>query len=505
MPATRHPPGPTAPSWDLDGPYGREVWSGPSDASMGAFTGVLLDGAPVSLDPRDGELHLLRPRASNCAHPGPWPFAFAFCPACGTPLQPPPPPRPAEAWSSPANAASGQPAAASTGTPDPARRAELPLPGPSRLDFVVAGTPPRLLAFDGTSGRLHGWADGPDDPFEAGRWRELATLPAAINLPRWSWAAAAFPSGVALPGDGGPLWLPLSTRLAPPLPPPVMPHPALAMQRCVGGAAGLGGLALVPVLADGGLAVAAWLPREGRWERVAPAGAGTAPAEQVFAAPSTTATEALWVGEHGQLHARVGPDGAGVGVTCEYRPWGGGWQPMRGVRPVLASDGVFHQLGRVDGQQAFEALLPPGATPQRRGFDRYVASCGSATFLRTARHREPWAAPQKTYRGEDDSFLLPLLAFAGGGVLVASCSPRNRLRQFLETEGERDADVECRIAFAGASVVPADLRATVRAGSAWDLVPVIYRRTLLLYDVRGNRCLRWPLVPDGPGGGQGGA
>ena len=421
MPATRHPPGPTAPSWDLDGPYGREVWSWPVRRLHGRLHRVLLDGAPVSLDPRDGELHLLRPRASNCAHPGPWPFAFAFCPACGTPLQPQPPPRPAEAWSSPANAASGQPAAASTGTPDPARRAELPLPGPSRLDFVVAGTPPRLLAFDGTSGRLHGWADGPDDPFEAGRWRELATLPAAINLPRWSWAAAAFPSGVALPGDGGPLWLPLSTRLAPPLRPPVMPHPALAMQRCVGGGAGLGGLALVPVLADGGLAVATWLPREGRWERVAPAGAGAAPAEQVFAAPSTTATEAFWVGEHGQLHARVGPDGAGGGVTCESRPWRGGWQPCAACARCWRPTACSTSSGAWTGSRRSRRCCRPA--PRRS------AAASTVTWQAAARHLPPHGPPPRALGGaaEDlpgrgDSFLLPLLAFAGGGVLVASCS-----------------------------------------------------------------------------------
>ena len=474
--------------WDLDGPYGRERWSGPP----GAFTAVLLDGAPVSLNPADGELHLLRPRAAACAHPGPWPFAFGFCPRCGTPLQPPPPARAPEAWSSPGNSASGQPAPACTGTPDPLRRAELPMPGPGRMDFVVAGTPPGLLALDGTTGRLHGWVDGPDDPFEGGRWRELAVLPAAMALPRWSWAAAAFAMGVALPGAAGPVWLPLTPRPAP----PVLPPAALGAQRSVGGAAGVGGLALVPVAAGGGLAVAAWLPREGRWECLPVAGADAAAAQDVFAAPSTNATEAFWVGEHGQLHARTGPGG----IACTYRPWGGGWQPMRGVRPVLAPDGVFHQLGRVDGQQAFEALVPPGATPQRRPFERYVTSCGTATFIRMSLHREPWAAKRREYRGDSngDSFLLPLLAFSGDRFLVASCSPRIALLPFLETDGVEAAEAECRIAFAGASVVPVDLRASVRAGSAWDLVPFVYRRTLLVYDVRGNRCLRWPLLP-GPG------
>lgn len=484
------PPLPQTPAWDLDGPYGPERWFG----QPGQYERVLLAGEPVSLDPADGELHLLRARGANCAHPGPWPFAFRFCPKCGTALQPPAAARGMEIWSSPGNAASGQPAPASTGTPDSLQRTELPMPGPSRLDFVVAGTPPRLLAFDQTTGRLHAWREGPSSVFEGGRWRELATLPASVNLPRWSWAAAAFGAGFALPGDGGPLWVSLSAKSAV----PIAAKPALGVRRSLGGAAALEGRALVPVLADDTLSdvlsLAFWTSSEGGWRRAPVANGDAAAASQVFSAPSVNAREAFWVGEHGQLFARAGTEG----IACEYRPWRDGWRPMRGVRPVLSPNGVFHQLGRLDGRQAFEALLPPGATPQRREFDRYVTSCGSAAFSRMTRFREPWEPKRIEYRGEGDAFLVPLLAFDADRFLVASCSPRNALLGFIDADGASGTAVECRIMFAGASVALTDLRATIRTGSAWEIVPVVHGGSLLVYDLRGNRCHRWPLAAAGP-------
>ncbi len=489
------------PVWDLDGPYGPERWFGPS----GRYRQVLLAGEPVSLDPKDGELHLLRARGSKCAHPGPWPFGFRFCPTCGTPLQPPPPAPEAEAWSSPGGA-SGQPAPACTGTPDPARRTELPMPGPARLDFTVAGTPPRLLAFDQTTGRLHCWIAGLSDPFEGGRWRELAYLPAAVNLPRWSWSVAAFADGVAMPGDGGPLFVSLRPRSAAAF----AARTALGIRRSLGGVASLGvaspgvaslaEAALLPVLANDALAVAFWSPQVQEWQAVPVVNGDAAAASQVFAAPSVNATEAFWTGQHGQLYARIE---RGT-VTCSYRPWRDGWRPMQGLRPVLSPNGVFHQLGRLDGRQAFEALLPPGATPQRRDFDRYVTSCGVASFSRMARFREPWEPKRIEYRGEGDAFLLPLLAFqpdrSGDRVLVAQCSPRNSLLGFVETDADTEArSVECRIMFAGASVALTDLRATLRVRSAWDIVPFVYSRNLFVYDLPGNRCYRWPLA--GPAAG----
>ena len=475
------PPLPAKPTWELDGPYGPERWFGPP----GAYEAVLLGDQPISLDPRDGELHLLRARGSRCAHPGPWPFGFGFCPQCGTPLQPPPPPRAMEAWSSPANGASGQPAPTCRGTPDPASRAELPMPGPAELDFFVAGAPPRLLAFDRTTGRLHAWVHGMLDVFEGGRWRELAAMAAAMTLPRWSWSVAAFPGGFALPGDGGPLWVLLLA--GPAL--PVAAQPALGIRRSLGGIAGLGGAALAPVLANGTLAVAVWLSPEQGWQLAPVAGGGEAMRGEVFAAPSTNASEAFWTGTHGQLYARLD---RGVAV-CDYRPWRDGWSPMQGVRPVLSPNGVFHQLGRIEGRQAFEALVPPGATPQRRDFDQYVTSCGSATFWRRTYFHEPWEPKRREYRGDGDAFLVPLLAFDGERVLVASCSPRASLLGFIETGSAAGPSVECRIMFAGASVIPEDLRATIRAGSAWEIVPFVYARTLLVYDAHANRCFRWTL------------
>ncbi len=487
------PPVPATPTWELAGPYGPERWLG----QPGAYEQVFLAGERISLDPGDGELHLLRPRGSNCPHPGPWPFAFGFCPECGAALPPPPPEREAQAWSSPANAASGLPVAVARGTPDPLRRAELPMPGPSRLDFFVAGTPSRLLALDQTTARLHLWVEGPSDAFEGGRWRALADLPGAAALPRWSWSVAAFADGVAIPGGSGPLWVSLGPRSTIPL----AADPALGVGRALGGAAALEAAALVPVLgpgaptpgplAEGALAVAFRSPASPGWQRVPVEGG--APATELFAAPSVNGREAFWVGRHGRLFARL--DGAAP--ACEYRPWREGWQPMQGVRPVLSPDGVFHQLGLLDGRQVFEALLPPGATPQRHEFGRYVTSCGAASFSGMSRFREPWEPRRMEYRGED-AFLLPLLAFDAERFLVATCAPRNGLVNFIRTDEAADTALECRIGFTTASVAPTFLGVTIRAVSAWEIVPLVHRRTLLVYDLRANRCHRWPLDGGGP-------
>jgi hypothetical protein len=481
------PPVPATPTWELAGPYGPERWLG----QPGAYEQVLLAGERISLDPGDGELHLLRARGSNCLHPGPWPFGFGFCPQCGTPLPPPSPAHEAQTWSSPANAASGLPTAPARGTPDPSRRAELPMPGPSRLDFFVAGTPPRLLALDQTIGRLHAWQEGVSHPFDGGGWRALADLPDAASLPRWSWSVAAFADGVAIPGEAGPLWVSLGPRSA------TVGAADPSLGRALGGAAGLGASALLPVLAGGALAVALRSPASPGWQRLAVGGlpvGGDVPASEVFAAPSVDGREVFWAGRHGQLFARL--DGAAP--VCEYRPWREGWQPMLGVRPVLSPDGVFHQLGLLDGRQAFEALLPPGATPQRRAFGRYVTSCGAASFSGMTRFREPWEPKRMEYRGED-AFLLPLLAFDAERFLVAACAPRNGLVNFIRTDQIADTVLECRVSFTTASVAPTFLGVTIRAVSAWEIVPLVHRRTLLVYDLRANRCHRWPLDGDGAG------
>ena len=109
------------------------------------------------------------------------------------------------------------------------------------------------------------------------------------------------------------------------------------------------------------------------------------------------------------------------------------------------------------------------------------------------RFREPWEPRRVEYRGEPDAYLVPLLAFDGDRFLVASCSPRNSLLGFIDTDGTAQAAVECRIMFAGASVALTDLRVTVRASAAWNIVPFVYERTLFVYDLRANCCYRWPL------------
>ena len=474
------PPQQAAPVWELDGPYGRERWFG----EPGRYDRVLLWNDPVSLDPKDGELHLLRARGSHCVHPGPWPFAFQHCPICGTALPEPQPVADAQAWSSPGNAASGLPSPACHGVPDAGRRAELAMPGPSRLDFCVAGTPGRLVALDQNTGTIWGWQHGVADTFEGGRWRPLGHGPACVNLPRWSWAAAAFATGMALPGDAGPVWVALSHRAAT----MTVAKAALGIQRSLGGVAVVGGMAALPVLAQDALAVTVRVSPEQGWQLV-PVTGGVGQGGQVFAAPSVNGGEAFWVGERGLLCVR---SVLGV-VTAEHRPWRDAWRPMQGVRPVLSPNGVFHQLGRLDGRQAFEALLPPGATPQRREFDRYVTSCGSGSFAGMSRFREPWEPRRVEYRGDGSAFLQPLLAWDSDRFVVAECTPRTALRGFLETD-PGEAVVECRIMFAGSSVVLTDLRATLRVRSAWEIVPVVYGGSLLVYDLPANRCYRWPLA-----------
>lgn len=477
-------PLPAAPTWELDGPHGPERWVG----EPGRFGSVLLDGDPISLDPREGELQFIRARGATCEHAGPWPYAFQFCPTCGAPLTAPAAATPPEAWSSPAGGARGLPPPSCRGTPDPAARGELPMPGPSQLDFIVAGTPPRLLAIDHTTGRLHAWKDAPSGSFADGRWTELARLPDGSTLPRWSWAAAASAAAVVLPMDTGPLRLvprPHGAEV-------VRPDAGLRISRSAGGAAAVGEHVLVPVVAQAALGVAAWSPRSGSWSLMLVDGAGPEAAGEVFAAPSANDIEAFWPGAHGRLFARA-EDGR---VRCDYRPWRDGWQPMRAVRPVLSPNGVFHQLGRIGVGQSYEALLPPGTTPQRREHPRFVTSYGRNSFAGMARHAEPWEARRIEYRDLADpaAFLVPLLAFDDDRVLAASCSPRNALRPFIET-GEGGASTECRIVMAGSSVVPDDLRLTLRARHVWELVPFVYRNTLFIYEVPGNRCFHWPLAP----------
>ena len=475
------PPAPPTPIWELDGPYGRERWFG----QPGRYEQVLLGQDPISLDPKEGELPFVQARGSNCVHPGPWPFAFQHCPLCGTPLQPPPAAAATHSWSSPANGASGLPGPACHGVPDPAGREELPMPGPARLDFFVAGRPSRLLALDQTTGTLWGWVQGLANVFDGGRWRVLGHLQPALNLARWSWAGGGLNDGVALPGDTGPVWVTLSPRNAT----ASLAKPALGVQRSLGGVAVVNGTPFVPVLANDQLAVCYRVSPELGWQCVPVVNAAGQAAAQVFAAPSVNANEAFWVGEHGQLFVRF----IGGAATCEYRPWRDAWRPMQGVRPVLSPNGVFHQLGRLDGRQAFEALLPPNATPQRREFDRYVTSCGCASFAGMSRFREPWEPRRTEYRGDGSGFLHPLLAWDNDRFVVAECTPRTALRGFLETDPP-EAATECRIMFAGSSVVPTDLRATLRVRSAWDIVPVVFGRNLLVYDLPANRCTRWPLT-----------
>lgn len=482
-------PLPATPAWELAGPYGAERWVG----ELGSFEAVLLDDLPISLDPRDDELKFIRARGATCEHAGPWPYAFRFCPRCGNSLTAPLAEPPAETWSSPANAARGLPPPSCRGTPDPLRRSQLPMPGPSKLDFFVAGTPPRLLALDQTTGRLYSWKDTQSNTFEEQRWVELALLPDGWELPRWSWSAAASAEGVILPMSSGPIWLVPRAHGAQVF----RPEAGLRIKRSAGGAASLADLTLVPVVAQDTLSIAAWDPSGTGWRLVHVEDADSIAAEQVFAAPSTNEIEAFWVGERGQLFARCEE---GV-LRCHYRAWRDGWQPMRAVRPVLSPNGVFHQIGRIEGRQSFEALIPPSSTAQRREHPRFVTSYGRVSFAGMGRYTEPWDERRIEYRDQADptAFLIPLLAFDDDRVLAASCSPRSALRPFIETasgtgQPADGANTECRIVMAGSSIVPDDLRASLRARHVWDLVPFVYSETLFIYEVQGNRCIHWPLV-----------
>ena len=458
-----------------------ERWIG----EPGQYSQVSLNNEPLSLDPRDGELQFLRARGSACIHPGPWPYEFRFCPHCGLGLPPPPPPKAAESWSSLGNASTGLPTKSAHGTPDATRRSEMPMPGPSRLDFVVAGTPARLLALDQTTMALYVWRDTLSGSFSENRWVVLARLPDTANLPRWSWSAAATAHGLALPTDEGPVWLVLRPQGVQRL----VPDPTMEVKKCLGGAVTVDGRTLVPVLAKGALAIAAWVPDETRWDI---SWVEDPPAEaQIFAAPSANASGAFWVGTDGQLFARW----ESGKLSCAYRQWRAGWVPMSAVRPVLSPNGVFHQLGREGRDKSFEALLLPGNTPQRQNFDRFIISCGRASFGGMSLFREPWENRRIEYHDRaGNTFLAPLLAFTKDRYFVAACSPRPALLPFIEIQPEQEETVECRMMLAtGSSPVPDDLALTLRARHVWDLSPFIYGNTLFIYEVTGNRCFFWPL------------
>jgi hypothetical protein len=260
--------------------------------------------------------------------------------------------------------------------------------------------------------------------------------------------------------------------------------------RSLGGAAGLPTAALLPACLEDQLGVCAWIVSDRSWHRVPVRNAPPTAAAELFAAPAVNRTEAFWAGELGLLFARS-VDGV---ITCEYRPWPEDFKPMLGLRPVLSPNGVFHQLGRdANNQQVFMALVPPGAVWQRQPFGRYSISCGAISFADSKRFREPWEARRFDYLIDPNEFIAPVLQFEREQSVIAVCSPRTGLYNFIETAAKSVSPVECRLAFAAESRKPQELGMTVNARTPWDIVPFVFRSSLFIYDRPQNRCFCWQL------------
>jgi hypothetical protein len=468
--------------WEVDGPFGPEQWFFLADK----FTHVVTTNRTLSLLPESGDLDQLLPRAATCQHTGPWPNAFKFCPHCGKPLAEPvgwPPP---QLWNSPFGASDGLPHVPIAAVPATRTRQAAELPSPASLTFVVAGTPPRLFAFDMRQGHLHRWIDLPvPDPVPIkGIWRELLRLGSADMIPRWSWSAAAFEGGFAMPTNASPTWVQASAD---------KPLAVLNAENAgppIGGAARVRDVAVVPVRGDNGIDVAHWSTKAGAWRVEAVPDAPNSAGQQLFGIPVTVNEEAFWPGEQGQLYASV--EGDRVGTA--YRPWPDGFRPMLGVRPTREASGALYQLGRLDNRPVLEALLRPRATPMQRPSRGIGISCGIASFREGKRYDAPWEiAHRATYPLEDLQFLVPLLAFGQDQFLFAVCSPRLSLVAFLETSAAQRRPFECRIAFSSGSRNLVELNHVIRADAIFDISCFMFRNHLFIYDAGKNTCAGWAL------------
>lgn len=471
------PTGQATQDWALPGPFGIERWHRTADRFTTIDTGKDTIGLPT--DPLT--LERVRARPSSCAHTGPFPNAFRFCPDCGARLAEPPIVPTTELWSPPFGASDGLPSLDDRRLPDPASHEEIALPVSSAFGFAVAGTPSMLLACDRASGRISGWSES------AGQWVSRVQVAGCLELPRWSWAASATSSGIAVPTDRGPVWIDLSRPLT---------SPVIAVDGpAVGGAISIGDHVAMPVLHPSGIAIAMLDRTETApsWTLVPATGTLAKPIGPL-AAPVVAAELATWCGTDGQLTLQMTADGP----VARWRPWRDGLQPLPGVRPVMERNGTLHQLARLDAQTlVLESLSALGQVPERRVARGYAISSGRVVFRENARLRLPWDQREAAeYLLPDDSFLAPLLALDEERYIVAVCNRRAGLGAFLgdpASIAEPDDIHSCVLHFSRGPRSLEPLDCVLRARHAWDLSVTIHAGWLYVHGAVENTLHRWRL------------
>ena len=462
-----------APDWPLSGPFGAELWQ----RRDGRFTAVETAGERIALPTDPVTSDRLRLRGPRCAHPGPYPLAFRFCPECGAALAEPPPVPASASWSPPFGAADGLPEVREPRSPDPDGGEEVPIPDEPSLALAVAGTPPMLLACDPGGGRIAAWSEA------ARSWTLRATMAPCLELPRGCWAASADADGLALPTDGGPVWIDLRRPRA---------VPVLAGDRAspLGGATRLRGQTMMPVQGPDGMAMALLDREAGGW-RTVPVPDPPPSRPRGLSAPVVAAGTAFWYGPDGLLTARHGLDG----LDTRWEAWTDGIHPFVDTRPLLERTGQPYLLARRDARTlAFANLCIP---PEPRPAAGYMLASGRAVFREDARMRLPWDdRVVAEYPLPDDRFLLPLLGMGDGRTVLAVCGGRDRLGGFL---GDPLADASgpehvCTLVYGAGPRRLEPLGCVLRARRPSDLSVVIHDGWLYAHGALDQRCHRWRLL-----------
>ena len=470
-------------SWTLEGLFGPEKWT----RRVGRFIEAVVGEKRIQLEPPNPDLDQLGLRTGPCKCGGPWPHAFSFCPECGTPLNEPAP-MPLEAqWCAPFGEASGLPTLSLPMELKANPTAEeLPLPPETSLSFMIAGRPSRLIAYDHRQGHLYRWIDGPDDALSGGSWTDILKLEPG-QLARWSWSAASFPYGIAMPIRSGAVWIDLR---------PTHPCRAIASdaltQAPLGGAACLARIAALPVRREGRLAIAYWIEGSEAWHHCEVADAPDV-ADQTFAVPVVTRDEAYWVAPGGQIHLSVSAES----VSAHWVVWADGFAPNLGIRPVQSPDGSLYQIGLTpEGKSLHQMLRPSYALPNRLETRGLSLSSGRAVFLNGRRYRMPGEREaQAEYILDEDQgeFVFPLLAFDDRRYLLAICPQRTKLQEFVNVETPATDKRRCMLVFSSGTRQRTILGKSVLARAPWEIVTFIHRNCLHVYSTGDNVGWRWKL------------
>lgn len=359
------------------------------------------------------------------------PEEFEYCPMCGARLQRAEPTA-AQVWTPPYGSREGfklLPRLVDQNRLGQQAGTRFPLPpGGERFSFVSApmgAARAVLLAIEHLSGRVWSYND------EAKAWRRLDNALGADDMPAWSWSAAsdAAGSGLLLPHGGGLAWLRIDWARG-----------ALLLERQqgtpLGGALGLQGATVAPLLVEAGLKVLARDDKSGAWRELRGKGdvgairaalAGAQGGQPFFGRPVADANRgiAYWPARGGYL--RVSGIDQPDGGAWEFRSWApGAQQPLALIElgPPLRR----HHLGLWQLCQFADAAARGGLVNRIVKFDGDPSSdvetvdCGQ--FLSSGRASFSW------YADHWDDVI-------GGGEMIDPEALKEELRVPLLQFGER--------------------------------------------------------------------